>query len=163
MPGIDNVLGVGPRAQLIVAEDFEQPNIIAGDTVEWDGRGELNVPVIDPNVSNSNHIVRCYRSRQIGLKVNPAEWTKIVVVLFNADSRISKYGAVRIVLQRANGSRGEAVLKAFDDDQTGSIFVGFVSASWESVGFVISGHCRGFAAYFVRPELNIADYYVDVI
>lgn len=151
MPGIDNVLGVGERAQLVVAEDFLQPTVIAADTIDWDGRGELNSPVIDPKLANSDAVERCYRSRQIPLRINPAEWTRLVVILFGADQDYTKKGAVRIVLRRSNGDRAEAVLVPFEDDNTGSLFVGFVNGSWESVAYVVSGRCRGFASYFVHP------------
>lgn len=163
MPGIDNVLGVGERAQLVVAEDFLQPTVIAADTIDWDGRGELNTPVIDPKLAYSDLVERCYRSRQIPLRVNPAEWTRLVVVLFGANQDYTKKGAVRIVLRRANGDRAEAVLVPFEDDNTGSLFAGFVNGAWESVAFVISGRCRGFAAYFVHPTNVDSQYVVETL
>jgi hypothetical protein len=159
MPGIDNALGLGQRAQLVVAEDFLQPTVIAADTIDWDGRGEINTPVIDAKLADSSGVAQCYRSRQIPLRVNPAEWLRLVVVLFGTDQNYAKKGSVRIVIRRASGDRAEAVLVPLADDCTGSLFAGFIDGAWESVSFVISGRCRGFAAYFVRPS-TVDDQYV---
>lgn len=152
IPGIDDALGEGNSAQLVFAEDFAQPTCLAAHTVEWDGSGLLSVPVIDPALANSSSVLRCYRSRQIPLKVGDADWTRVVVNLFGSDSAVNKYGSVRIVYGDRVGNRGEAVLKPFDRDGSGTVFVGFVNTPWNSISVVVSGKCHGFAAYFVRPS-----------
>jgi hypothetical protein len=163
IPGIDEALGVGNGSLLIASEDFAQTNYLAVQSVEWDGSGLLNVPVIDQNLSNSDKILRCYRSRTIPMKVGDADWTRLVVVLFGGDPNVNIYGAVRVVYRDRVGNRVEGVLKTFAQDGSGTAFVGFVNAPWNSVSFVISGKCHGYAAYFVRPSTVDQQYVIEPV
>ena len=84
----------------------------------------------------------------------------IVVLLFGGDPAVNEEGTVRIVYRTNGGARAEAVLVPFATDGSGSLFVGFVQAHWDSVAFVISGKCHGFAAYIVRPTVIQSQYIV---
>jgi len=163
IPGVNNVLSLGNRAQLIVAEDFSQPLYLDATTVTWDGLGDLDVPVISDDTPSSDRILRCYRSRAIPMPVDPAAPMRLVVVLFGADPNVNTLGCVRIVGVNRSGSTKEGIAVPATDDNTGSVFVGYDTLAWSSVSFVISGRCRGFAAYFIRPETTDSTYLMEMI
>jgi hypothetical protein len=158
--GIDDILGTGNNSQLIVAEDFAQPLYLQSYTVEWDGTGKLDVPLINANLSSSSTIMRCYRSRAIPLKVSDSDLCRVVVMLFGGDPDVNVLGSVRAVYRKKDGTSAEAVFVPFTTDGTGSLFVGFVNVHWDSMAFVISGRCHGFAAYYVRPTVVDSTYVV---
>jgi hypothetical protein len=157
IPGIDDVLGKGRRAQLIFVEDFSQPAWMSADTVEWDGLGFIDYDVIPSSLVDSKSVTSCYRSRQVPLKVDPASWTKICVVLFDSDPNINVYGTVRATFQK-DGYYGEACLHPQVGDSTRSVFIGFAQTNWASVSITVTGKCRGFACYFVWPDVVDASY-----
>ena len=159
--GIDDVLGTGNNSQLIVAEDFAQPLYLQSYSVDWDGTGKLDVPVINANLSRSSTIMRCYRSRAIPLKVSDSDLCRVVVMLFGGDPDVNVLGAVRAVYRKKDGTSAEAVFVPFTTDGTGSLFVGFVNVHWDSLAFVISGRSHGFAAYYVRPTVVDSTYIVS--
>jgi hypothetical protein len=157
MPGIDDVLGKGKRAQLVFAEDFSQPVMLAASTVEWEGTSMIDYNIIPVSLADSSQITGCYRSRQVPLKIDPASWTKICVILFNSDASFNTYGSVRAVFQK-DGVRGEACLFLQKEDPSKSVYVGFAQTNWASVSIVVSGRCNGLACYFVFPETADPDY-----
>lgn len=163
VPGVNNVLGVGNRAQLLVAEDFAQPVYLDATSVTWDGLGKLDVPVISPNLAVSDKILRCYRSRALPMRVDPAAPLRLIVTLFGADSVANTQGCVRIVGVNKSGRTAEGIAVPAIDDNTGSVFVAFDTMPWTSVSFVISGRCSGFAAYFLRPESTEPNYFVEFV
>lgn len=163
VPGVNNVLGVGGRAQLLIAEDFAQPMFLDATSTTWDGLGHLDVPVIPSSLAVSDKILRCYRSRALPMRVDPAAPLRIIVTLFGADSVTNTLGCVRIVGLNRSGRVAEAIAVPAIDDNTGSVFVAFDTVPWTSVAFVISGRCSGFAAYFLRPESTEPNYFVEFV
>jgi hypothetical protein len=163
LPGVNNVLGVGNRAQLIVAEDFAQPNYLDATTTTWDGLGILDVPVISPNLAVSDKVLRCYRSRAIPMRVDPAAPLRMVITLFGADGVVNTAGCVRVVGVHRSGRIAEAIAVPVADDNTGSVFAVFDNVPWSALSFVISGRCSGFAAYFLRPVNSDPDYFVEFV
>lgn len=163
IPGVNNVLGLGNRAQLVAAEDFAQPMLLDATTVTWDGLGDLDVPVITEDTPSSDKILRCYRSRAIPLPVDPAIPLRLVVVLFGADPGVNTFGSVRVVGVHRSGRSKEGIMVPAVDDNTGSVFIGYDTLAWSSVSIVISGRCRGFAAYFIRPVDTDSTYLMEMI
>jgi hypothetical protein len=163
IPGVNNVLNLGNRAQLIVAEDFSQPMYLDATTVTWDGLGDLDVPVITDDTPASDKILRCYRSRAIPMPVDPASPLRLIVVLFGADPNVNTLGCARLVGVNRSGTTREGIMVPAIGDNTGSVFVGYDSIAWSSVSIVISGRCRGFAAYFIRPVETESTYFMEMI
>lgn len=162
VPGADDVLGTGSRAQLVAVEDFTQPTILNATDSIWDGLGYLDTPVIRASLASSSRVRRCYRSRSIPMRVNPASPLRLLVTLYGAEPTNS-IGSVRVVCTNKAGRSVEGILRPVAGDSTGSLFAGFDALAWSSISLVISGRCKGFAAYFLRPDTASGDYFMEMV
>lgn len=160
MPGVEDIVGAGSRVRLILAEDFQQPVYLNATNTEWDGIGLLDVPVLT-GAPRSDLVQRCYRSRAVPMKTDAAAPLCVYVRLFGTDTSTATRGSVRVVGYDMAGNKAEGLLYQMSTGD-GADFVGYSTRSWTSVAFVISGKCRGFAAYFVRPS-NTTSYMMEMV
>lgn len=144
--------------QLIASEDFQQPQYVDATTVIWEGREVLDTAVIPTNIGDSQPYTNCYRSRMLGMNKSPSQQVLVIVVLHNVDSARCGYGSVRVRVANYDQSY-EVPLKLLANDSTNRTYIGLIepvsSQQYRGIGFVVSGKCQGYSAYFVIP--NAAD------
>lgn len=159
------------RVTLVCAEDFREPRFLDTSSVLWDGGEVLDCSVIPKEIVDSSPYKSCYRSRILPLRKYDSELCGFVVILNNAESSIVSEGCVRVVLERApqynnnvlvDSGIAECVLKPMIGDLSGRIYIGYTSVNYRSAGFVISGRCSGFAAYFTNSS-NVDPNYVVAV
>lgn len=144
------------HVSLICAEDFNEPRYLDAVSVLWEGRSVLDCPVIDKAQRDSSMYKSCYRSRLIPIRKYEAELCGFVVILNSADTSVIQEGCVRVVLKNDLSDIVECVLKPMQGDLSGRIWIGYTSVNYRAAGFVISGRCSGFAAYFVNSaNINV--------
>lgn len=144
------------HVSLICAEDFNEPRYLDAVSVLWEGRSILDCAVIDKAQRDSSMYKSCYRSRLIPIRKYEAELCGFVVILNSADTSVIQEGCVRVVMKNDALDIVECVLKPMQGDLSGRIWIGYTSVNYRSAGFVISGRCSGFAAYFVNSaNINV--------
>lgn len=153
--------------QLIACEDFQQPRYLDAPSVIWAGREILDTPSIPASITDSRRYVNCYRSRILGMNKPSAAQVLVIVVLHNADAARCSYGSVRARVENFNNA-WEIPLRRVVEDTTNRTYMGLLQSTsaypYHGIGFVISGKCQGYSAYFVIPNSsdstqNISDIY----
>jgi hypothetical protein len=151
------------RVALIIAEDFNEPRYLDSGSVLWHGRSLLDCPVIDKSVVDSSPYRSCYRSRLIPLRKYESDNCGFVVILNSADAAVVQQGSVRVVMKNDTTDIVELVLLPMTGDLSGRIFIGYTNVNYRAAGFVISGKCAGFSAYFVNSANVNTSYIVPVL
>lgn len=157
------------RLVLICAEDFREPKHLDAMSVLWEGREILDCPVIAKEVRDSSPYKSCYRSRMLPLRKYDSELCGFIVILNSVDSSNVEDGSVRVVMKNdpvldnagnvVDYGIAEIVLKPMKDDLSGRIYIGYTRDNYRSAGFVVSGRCAGFSAYFTNSS-DVDLYYV---
>ena len=161
------------RVTLVCAEDFREPRFLDATSVLWEGREILDCPVIPKDVRDSSYYRSCYRSRIVPLRKYESELCGFVVILNSVDTSNVEAGSVRVILKNDPTYEGdgvtlrstgiaECVLTPMLGDLSGRIYIGYTNVNYRSAGFVISGKCAGFAAYFINADAVSASYVVPV-
>jgi hypothetical protein len=151
------------RVALIIAEDFNEPRYLDSGSVLWQGRSLLDSPVIDKSVIDSSPYRSCYRSRLIPLRKYESDNCGFVVILNSADAAVVQQGSVRVVMKNDVSDIVEIVLLPMTGDLSGRIFIGYTQVNYRAAGFVVSGKCAGFSAYFVNSTNVNTSYIVPVL
>lgn len=141
------------KISLVCSEDFKEPRYLNASTVLWEGREILDVPVVPKNVVDSTSFRNVYRSRLLPIRKYNTELASFFVILHGVESVELKQGLVRVLLGKTSTPDiEEAVLVPLVGDKSMRMFIGYTNKQFDSVGFVVSGTCKGFSAYFINGD-----------
>jgi hypothetical protein len=154
--GTNELLGGNTNSRkisLVCSEDFKEPRVLNATTVLWEGREILDVPVLPKTLVDSTGYRNVYRSRMIGIRKYTTELASFFVILHGVESVELKQGLVRVLLGRFDSTDiEEAILVPLIGDTSMRMFIGYTNKQFDTVGFVVSGTCKGFSAYYINGD-----------